>query len=145
MGEGAVKRPLLLVLFTTLACGKKPRADETRVYAVNASHAPCSGYEPAPPKTQLEGFPAKKVADLPRDGGRFDIEGVVTRAWVPVPCPEGADCKPQMSAHVVVGDVVLYTPDPKSIPQGVSLRLSLELCSRPNPGPLEGELRAWTR
>lgn len=140
------------MLIALAACRKEPVPQEAKITSVDAARAPCSGNDPPPPKTQLEGWPTKKISELTIDGGRFDTEGVVTFSFVPIPCPEGATCKPQMSSHVQLREtkdakdaLVLYTPDPKSIPADVPIRVSAELCPHRGSTQVEGELRGWVK
>ena len=142
-----------LVVLALIGCRKAPVRQDDKITRVDAAQAPCSGNDPPPPKTRVEGWPAKRISELaPGQGGRVDIEGVVTFSFVPRPCPQGAMCKPQMGAHIQLPEtaeglepLILYTPDPKSVPANVPIRVSAELCANRSSGSIEGELRGWMK
>ncbi len=95
-------------------------------------------------KSVLEAWPRVALAKLDRTRlapGGFNTLGIVTKRFVPKPCPRGVACKPQAPRHVVLADeqdnartLTLRTADPMSLDDGARIEVSAALCNTHNFG-----------
>lgn len=134
----------------------EPAAEVQPVSAAEAGKLRC-GKQQAKADAALRRWPARPLEELRRGGdarGGFDTEGVVTDTFLPAPCPEGAQCKPQPPPHVALapldgssGTFIGVTGSAGEITIGERLRLSVILCGSRTYGATinEGEIAAIER
>lgn len=116
----------------------------------------CGGKQ-AKADTALRRWPERPLEELRRGGdarGGFDTEGFVTDTFLPAPCPEGVQCKPQPPPYAVLapldgssGTFIGVTGSAGEITIGERLRFSVILCGSKTYGATlnEGEIVAIVR